>query len=236
MHIRLAAVADKEKTVSPLQFFCFLCKKYFTKRIKYIIIIKKEGSESFMKSNQNTFSQNNYDTKDVTLSNSQVMMKGGLYSLIFVLALGFSYRFLLMDRAVQLDISGIRFPILFLAIIFIVTIIHELLHGIGWAFVSRKGWNTIKFNINAMMPSCSCKAALEKNQYLLGVLAPFTVLGIGSIIFLLAYPGTISLLTAITVFVGTGGDLVIALNVLKEKTNTLISDHPTKAGYIAYIK
>lgn len=189
-----------------------------------------------MESNQNTFLQNGYTTKDVTLTNVQVTMKGGLYSLIFVLILGFSYRFFLIDRAVLMDISGIRFPVLFIAIIFIVTAIHELLHGIGWMIISRKGWGIIKFNINAMMPSCACKAVLGKNQYLVGVLTPFIVLGIGSIFFLMVYPGTLSLLTMLVAFVGTGGDLVIASNILKEKNETLISDHPTKVGYIAYNK
>lgn len=151
-----------------------------------------------MENNQNTFSHNDYNTKDVTLTNSQAMIKGGLYSLIFVLILGFCYRFFLINRAVLMDISGIRFPILFIVIIFIVTIIHELLHGIGWVIISRKGWSIIKFNINALMPSCACKVVLEKKQYLVGVLSPFIVLG--------------------------------------EKNKTLISDHPTKAGYIAYNK
>lgn len=189
-----------------------------------------------MQNNQKTFSGNDYNTKDVTMTSTQVMIKGVLCSLIFVLILGFSYRFFLTDRAVQMDISGIRFPILFLIIIIIVTVIHELLHGIGWVIMSKKGWDIIKFNINAMMPSCTCKVVLEKKQYLIGTLTPFIVLGISSIIFLIVYPSTISLLTMFVVFVGTGGDLAIALNIIKEKNGTLISDHPTKAGYIAYNK
>lgn len=189
-----------------------------------------------MENSQNNFSHNDYNKKDVTLTNSQAMIKGGLYSLIFVLILGFSYRFFLITRAVLMDISGIRFPILFIVIIFIVTVIHELLHAIGWVIISRKGWSIIKFNINAMIPSCACKVVLEKKQYLVGVLTPFIVLGIGSIIFLMIYPGTLSLLTMLVVFVEAGGDLVIAFSILKEKNETLISDHPTKAGYIAYNK
>lgn len=189
-----------------------------------------------MENNQNTFTQTGYKTKDVTLTNTQAMVKGGLCSLSFILILGLGYRFLLLDRAVLLDISGIRFPILFLAIIAVVTVIHELLHGIGWAVSSGKGWHIVKFNISAMMPSCACKAALEKKQYLAGVLMPFIVLGIGSLLFLLIYPGTLSLLTMIPAFGGAGADLLIAFRVLQEKEDTFISDHPTKAGYMAYVK
>lgn len=189
-----------------------------------------------MKNNQNNFFQKDYRTKDVTLTNREAMVKGVLYSSLFVLAFGFTYRFLLSDRAVLLDISGIKFPVLFIIIIAIVTAIHELLHGIGWAVASGKGWNIVKFNISAMMPSCSCNVPLKKRQYLVGVLMPFITLGVSSIVFLLVYPGTISLLTMAVAFVGAGADLVIGLNVLKENDDTFISDHPTKAGYLAYIK
>lgn len=69
---------------------------------------------------------------------------------------------------------------------------------------------------------------------MLGVLFPIIVLGTVSFIFLIVYPGTISLLTIITNLVLAGADLLIAWNVLHENKDTLISDHPTKAGYVSY--
>lgn len=185
---------------------------------------------------QETFVQSNYEAKDVTFTGTEALLKGGVLSVILVFIFGLSYRFLLSDKAVMLDISGIKFPILFIAICVVVTTVHELLHGLGWALASKKGWNVIKFNINAMMPSCSCKAILKKKQYLFGVLMPFIVLGIGSVCFLLIYPGTLSLLTMVVALGGTGGDLLIVFNILKENNDSFISDHPSKAGYIAYIK
>ena len=86
-----------------------------------------------------------------------------------------------------------------------------------------------------MMPSCACKVALEKKSYLTGVLAPFAVLGLGSILFVCAYPGTVSLLTLMVNFIAAGADLLIALHVFREG-NCLIADHPTEAGYIAFYK
>lgn len=85
------------------------------------------------------------------------------------------------------------------------------------------------------MPSCACKVALEKKQYLIGVLTPFVVLGLGSVVFLFIYPGTVSLLTILVNFVPSGADLIIAHNVLKEK-ESLIVGHPTEAGYISFYK
>ena len=163
------------------------------------------------------------------------MTLGVLYALPFVIVFGLLYRFLLIERAHLSEVGGLSFYIMFVVIIAISVVIHELLHGIGWAISSGKGWNVVRFNINAMMPSCACKVALEKKQYLIGVLTPFVILGIGSVLFVFIYPGTISLLTMLVNFIAAGADLVIALNVLKEK-ESLIVDHPTEAGYITFYK
>ena len=112
------------------------------------------------------------------------MILGIIYALPFVIVFGLLYRFLLIERAYLLEVNGLSFYILFIAIIAISVVIHESLHGFGWAVASRKGWNVVRFNINAMMPSCACKVALEKKAYLVGVLAPFVVLGFGSVFFI----------------------------------------------------
>lgn len=179
--------------------------------------------------------ENGYKEKDVTISSGKAMALGVLYALPFVIIFGLLYRFLLIERAHLSEVGGLSFYIMFIAIIAISVVIHELLHGIGWAISSGNGWDVVRFNINAMMPSCACKAALKKQQYLIGVLTPFVILGLGSILFVFIYPGTISLLTMMVNFIASGADLVIAFNVLKEH-DSLIVDHPTEAGYITFYK
>lgn len=176
-----------------------------------------------------------YREKDVTLSSGKAMGFGLLYALPFVLILGLLYRFLLIKKAHLLETSGPSFYLLFIAIIAVCVVIHELLHGVGWAAASGKGWDVVRFNISAMMPSCACKAALKKKQYLIGVLTPFVVLGLSSILFVFLYPGTISMLTLLVNFIGAGADLVIAAALAKEPDG-LILDHPTQAGYILFYK
>lgn len=176
-----------------------------------------------------------YKEKNVTISSGKAMVLGVLYALPFVIIFGLLYRFLLIERAHLSEVGGLSFYIMFIVIIAVSVVIHELLHGIGWAISSGKGWNVVRFNINAMMPSCACKVALKNKQYLIGVLSPFIILGLGSICFVFIYPGTISLLTMIVNFIAAGADLVIAFNVLKEH-ESLIVDHPTEAGYITFYK
>ncbi len=176
-----------------------------------------------------------YQEKDVTITSGKAMVLGALYGLPFVIAFGLLYRFFLIKRAYLLEVSGIAFYVLFIAIIAVSVVIHELLHGIGWAVASGKGWNVVRFNINAMMSSCACKEVLGKRAYLAGVLAPFTVLGGGSVLFIFIYPGTVSLLTMMVNFISAGADLMIAFQVLKERDG-FIADHPTEAGYISFYR
>ncbi len=191
-------------------------------------------SENFEKIKAQLHEQG-YHEKDVTITSGKAMILGVLYALPFVIIFGLLYRFLLVERAYLLEVSGLSFYLIFIAVIAVSVVIHELLHGAGWAAASGKGWNAVRFNINAMMPSCACKAALEKKPYLSGVLAPFAVLGFGSVCFLFIYPGTVSFLTMIVNFISAGADLMIACNVLKER-DVLIADHPKEAGYIAFYK
>lgn len=145
-----------------------------------------------------------FQEKDVTIPSGKAMVLGVVCALPFVIVLGALYRLLFLERAHLLDVSGLSFYVLFLAIIAVSVVIHEGLHGVGWAIASGQGWKAVRFNLNAMMPSCACKVALEKKSYLMGVLAPFAVLGLGSILFVCAYPGTVSLLTLMVNFIAAG--------------------------------
>lgn len=179
--------------------------------------------------------QDGYQERKAVITSGKAMGLGLLFSLPFVAGLGMYYRFFLIQRAHLSETSGLAFYGIFLAITVLSVVCHELLHGLGWAVASGKGWHVVRFNVSVMMPSCACKIPLEKGQYLVGVLAPLAVLGLGSVLFLLIYPGTVSVLTMIVNFVAAGADLVIACRLLKEK-NALIMDHPTEAGYIAFYR
>ena len=177
-----------------------------------------------------------YLEQDITFPSTKAIALGLLCALPFVALFGAIFRLFLIDRAQLSDAGGIAFYIMVLVIVAVSVIIHELLHGLGWAIFGKKGWTAIHFNISALMPTCTCQAALTKRQYLAGVLAPFLVLGLGSAIFLLIYPGTISVVTMMVNFVAAGADLMIAVSVCRQPKDVLIADHPNQAGYIAYSK
>lgn len=197
--------------------------------------MKSKKENKTFNSVQANLKASGFRKKDVTIPPGKAMVLGIVYALPFIITLGFLYRFILIERAHLSEVGGLSFYIMFITIIAISVVIHELLHGIGWAISSGEGWKVVRFNINALMPSCACKVALKKQAYLIGVLAPFSVLGSGSILFVFVYPGTVSLLTLMVNFIAAGADLLIAFSVLREG-NCLIAYHPTKAGYIAFYK
>lgn len=170
--------------------------------------------------------------RDVTFSSGKAMGLGLLAALPFVVVFGCFYRFALIDRAHLADATGLGFYLMLIAIVAISVFAHELLHAAGWMLAGKCGRNAIAFNISACMPSCSCKAPLSKRAYLIGVLFPFCVLGCLSVVFLFVYPGAVSVLTMIVNFVAAGADILVAAHVMREPSEALISDHPTKAGYV----
>lgn len=88
-------------------------------------------SENFEKTKAQLHEQG-YHEKDVTITSGKAMILGIIYALPFVIVFGLLYRFLLIERAYLLEVSGLSFYIIFIAIIAISDVIHELLHGAGW--------------------------------------------------------------------------------------------------------
>ena len=78
---------------------------------------------------------------------------------------------------------------------------------------------------------CSCRTVLPTKAYLAGVLLPFLVLGGGSIVSLIVYPGTISMLTAVVNLLLPGTDLLIAWKILRSGA-AKIADSPNQNGFI----
>lgn len=112
--------------------------------------MKANSSEIFSRV-QAELKANGYREKDVTFSSGKATVFGVLYALPFITILGLAYRFLLLERAHLLETGVLSFYIMFIAIIVVSVAIHELLHGIGWAISSGKGWQAVRFNTHAMM-------------------------------------------------------------------------------------
>lgn len=194
---------------------------------------KTNQAEKDFKDMSGALKASGYSEKLVTVKPARAILGGLLCALPFAAVFGAMYRLLLTDRAHLSDAAGIGFYAMFIGIVIVSALVHELLHGLGWALAGGRGWGAVRFNFSALMPSCACTAALGRWQYIAGVLAPFVLLGGGSVVFMFVYPGTVSVLTMLVNFLLSGADLLIAFSAMRER-GALIADHPTQAGYAAF--
>ena len=138
-------------------------------------------------------------------------------------------------------VFGIREMLVFWGSFLALLFVHELLHGLGWVKWTRKKWQSIYLGMmwDSLTPYCHCKEPLKPKHYLAGVLAPFLTVGIGRFLLALIVGNHVIFLLSVLNTLSAGGDTTIAcmlFRYLKYKDNCYILDHPTKCGFVAFVK
>ncbi len=130
------------------------------------------------------------------------------------------------------DVSGEwNFLLLLLAIILGV-VLHEIVHGVAWAFAGRKPWASIKFGFQAktLTPYCHITEPLEVNAYRVGAVMPGLVVGVLPYIYSLMSGDTNWLWFSLVHTSAAGGDWLVLWLIRNVKPGSLVEDHPTQAG------
>ena len=86
-----------------------------------------------------------YREKDVTFSAGRATGLGLVCALPFAALLLVVYRLALVHRAHLIDISGVSFYIALVLILALSVFSPELLHGLGCAVSSGRGWQSVRF-------------------------------------------------------------------------------------------
>ena len=175
--------------------------------------------------------ENGWQARTYTMNSRQTYLQGILFALPFLFLAGGMYRTFLLERAVLLDHTGI----VLLAAAAVSLPVHEALHGLGWKLGGRLGREQVSLIFRHGMPMCTCRVVLPVRAYLTGTLLPFIVLGGGSFFYLVACPGTVSLLTALVNLTLPGADLAIAYKVLRSGAD-MVADSPEEAGFVALFR
>lgn len=131
-------------------------------------------------------------------------------------------------------VSGLWLLVLFLAGI----VVHELLHGIGWAHYAKGGWKSISFGVmwKMLTPYCHCNEPMGTRAYMVGALAPLVILGLVPAVVSL-FVGSIALLAWGIIFIAAAaGDIWMAWLLSKEDPGSTILDHPNEAGFYVFPK
>ena len=121
----------------------------------------------------------------------------------------------------------------------VLTVVHELVHGITWSRFSENGWNDIDFGFmkEYMTPYCTCKAPLPKGSYITGALMPGLLLGVVPMAIGVIMGSYLVLFIGIIMTVSAAGDVMIVFSLLRHRSSAaekLIFDHPTQAGCVVF--
>lgn len=130
-------------------------------------------------------------------------------------------------------------PVVFIAALLVLVVVHEGIHGISWAICSEHHFTDIEFGFmkEYLTPYCTCRCPLSKGKYIFGALMPLVILGILPMIIAIGSGNFMMLWIGIVMVMSAGGDIMIVLEILKNKSraeDVLYMDHPTQAGGVLF--
>lgn len=190
------------------------------------------------------------DDKDHKIEKKEVSMTAGeanLYSIIFLVPLiiivAVPYYYLWPEQFSKASISDYvraRETLTFIDIIIGAFVIlagvvgHELLHGLGWSFYTKKGWKSISFGIvwKYLTPYCHCEESLNLRSYRIGSILPAIVLGFIPSILAIILGNLWLLIFGFFFTFAAGGDFLILWLLRHEQSTDMVQDHPDKIGCI----
>ncbi|MDR2658118.1 MAG: DUF3267 domain-containing protein [Oscillospiraceae bacterium] len=127
--------------------------------------------------------------------------------------------------------------LVFVVAFIVLIVIHEGLHGFTWGLFCKNKFKSIQFGFiwKYLTPYCSCLEPLRFSAYILGCLMPLMVLGVGFFVVAAITKNHYLFYYANANVIGAGGDISIALMLLRNR-KALIIDHPTECGFYAFEK
>ena len=121
----------------------------------------------------------------------------------------------------------------------VLTVVHELVHGLAWSLFTPHHWGDIAFGFvkEYLMPYCACAMPLRKTHYLIGALAPLVLVGIVPAVIGILIGSFALMLLGVVMISGAGGDMIISWRILRYRTDKrelVYIDHPTEAGGVVF--
>jgi hypothetical protein len=129
-------------------------------------------------------------------------------------------------------IRFLRWEYLFMVVIPGV-VLHELLHGAGWALFTDKGFRSVQFGFKwqFLTPYCHCKEPLKVPKYAFGAGLPLVALGLMPIVAATITGSGGIMLFGLFFTWAAGGDMVALFQLARLDKNLLVSDHPDEMGF-----
>ena len=175
-----------------------------------------------------------YTRRDLTIDMGKAN-RFAIILMIVLLAVGFGSYYLVHRR---LEFSGTN-PLILLAVMVVLIVVHELIHGVCWSLFTPHHFRDIEFGIMkpSMTPYCACLVPLKKGQHIFGTVMPLVVLGIIPMIVGIAAGNPGVLFIGIVMSASAAGDILIIKNLLAYRSGArevVYMDHPTDAGGVVF--
>ena len=158
-----------------------------------------------------------------------------IFLLIPLFIAGYGLYYLVHHKIEMTGFNGATFLIVFL----LLTVVHELIHGISWSIFTPNHFKDIAFGIMMpyLSPYCTCMAPLTKPRHIFGTVMPLILLGIIPTVIGIAAGIPMALLMGLLMIDIATGDILIILKILAYKTSAkdvVYMDHPTDAGGVIF--
>ena len=158
-----------------------------------------------------------------------------IFLLIPLFIAGYGLYYLVHHKIEMTGFNGAAFLIVFL----LLTVVHELIHGISWSIFTPNHFKDIAFGIMMpyLSPYCTCMAPLTKPRHIFGTVMPLILLGIVPAVIGIAAGIPMVLLMGLLMIDIATGDILIIRKILAYKTSAadvVYMDHPTDAGGVIF--
>ena len=129
---------------------------------------------------------------------------------------------------------------LILVVIAAVLLLHEGIHAIFFAIYAEHSFKSVKVGFlpanKLFTPYCHCKEIIKIKHYCIAAFMPMFILGILPALLALCIGNNVMLTWGILFIVSGYGDLCFLVKLRKEKSDDLVFDLPTDAGFTVYRK
>ena len=176
-----------------------------------------------------------YEAEKKTIS----MLKANVLSVVFLLVFGAlcGLAFHAIWGIGNLDISSerfLRYDLFFIVGMVAGIVVHELIHGLTWILLTRKGFRHLSFGLMKGGAYCHIGVPMCKRHYVIGALMPLFLIGIVPLLVAFCIGSLLWLLLGVIFVVTAIGDIMIVWTIRKEPADALVYDHPTLPGCYVY--
>lgn len=178
-----------------------------------------------------------YEKKDLTIG----VIAANIMAIVIMLPLGVALVFVYF--MINADSFSVNYHliegILFLAVVIVFIIVHEVIHGITWGIFAKNHFQDIEFGViwQMLTPYCTCKCELKRWQYIVGGIMPTIVVGVIPSVLGIVLNHNALFLLGLLMLIGGGGDVCIILKLFfhKEKGKECVYlDHPYECGVVVF--